>query len=285
MLDVRILDLIATVIERCEGPGEPGPGHPPAETVRVLATLRRFLREGTPWRSLVASPGQASGSTLRRRLAGWAQVNLLQRVHALLVAMLRGHPDLILDSCSVRAKRGGDLTGPNPTDRGKRGTKYHIATRGDGVPVACAATAANVNDTLLFERLFLTAFAVVAKIGTVFADKGYDAEPHRELCRAFGAEPCLHKRGRPHGSGLGKRRWPVERSNAWLLENKRLALRGARPPARAAGPGGPARLRRPVPAPGRLSLPDCRPPRKGILKTASKLDFGHFSNSQADSMV
>jgi hypothetical protein len=25
----------------------------------------------------------------------------------------------------VRAKRGGDLTGPNPTDRGKRGTKYH----------------------------------------------------------------------------------------------------------------------------------------------------------------
>src|SRR5881392_3753795 len=156
-VDRRILDLIATVIERCEGPGEPGPGHPPAETVRVLATLRRFLREGTPWRSLVA--------------------------------MLRGHPDLILDRCSVRAKRGGDLTGPNPTDRGKRGTKYHIATRGDGVPVACAATAANVNDTLLFERLFLTAFAVVAKIGTVFADKGYDAEPHRELCRAFGAEP------------------------------------------------------------------------------------------------
>ncbi len=24
---------------------------------------------------------------------------------------------------------------------------------------------------------------------------------------------------------LGKRRWPVERANAWLLENKRLGLR------------------------------------------------------------
>jgi transposase len=224
-MDHRILDLIATVIERCEGPGEPRPGHPPAETVRVVATLRRFLREGTPWRSLRATSAQASGSTLRRRLADWAAINLLQRVHALLVAMLRGDPDLILDSCSVRAKRGGDLVGPNPTDRGKRGTKYHLATTGDGVPVACAATAANVNDTLLFERLFLTAFAVVAKIGTVFADKGYDAEGNRETCRAFGAEPCLHKRGRAPGSGLGKRRWPVERSNAWLLENKRLALR------------------------------------------------------------
>jgi hypothetical protein len=52
-----------------------------------------------------------------------------------------------LDSCSVRAKRAGDLTGPNPTDRGKRGTKYHIATTGDGVPVACAATAANAITT------------------------------------------------------------------------------------------------------------------------------------------
>ena len=99
-LDTRTLGLIATVIERCEGPSELGPGHPPAETVRVLATLRRFLREGTPWRSLRATPAQASGSTLRRRLADWAAINLLQRVHAVLVAMLRGHPDLILDSCS-----------------------------------------------------------------------------------------------------------------------------------------------------------------------------------------
>jgi transposase len=150
---------------------------------------------------------------------------VLGKVHALLVSMLRGHPDLILDTCSVRAKRGGGLTGPNPTDRGKRGSKYPIGTDGDGVPVACAVTAATVNDTLVFERLFLAAFAVMARIRTVFADKGYDAEHHRDLCRQFGAEPHIHKRGRPRGSGLGKRRWPVERSNAWVLENKRLALR------------------------------------------------------------
>jgi transposase len=134
--------------------------------------------------------------------------------------MLRGAPTPILDSCSVRARHGGNLT-----DRGKQGTKYHIATTGDGVPVACAATATNVNDTLVFERLFLTAFAVMAQLQTVFADKGYDAEHHRDRYRKFGAEPRIHKRGQPHGSGLGKRRWPVERSNAGVLENKRLALR------------------------------------------------------------
>src|ERR687886_1479685 len=201
-VDRRTLDLIATVIERCEGPSEPGPGHPPAETVRVLATLRRFLREGTPWRSLRATSARASGSTLRRRLAEWAEVNLLQRVHALLVAMLRGDPTLILDSCSARAKRGGDLTGPNPTDRAKPGSKYHVAVDGDGVPVACVATAANVNDTVVFERLFLAAFAVMARIETVFADKGYDAEHHRDLCRQVRVQPRIHKRGQPHGSGL-----------------------------------------------------------------------------------
>ena len=230
-MDDRILDLIATVMDACAGPpGRQRRGHPPAKTIRVLATLRQFLREGRPWRGLRATPGHASGSTLRRRLREWAGAdNLLQQVHAVLVALLRGgDPDLILDSCSVRAKRGGDLTGPNPTDRAKRGTKYHIAITGDGVPVAGVATAANVNDTLLFERLFPVAFAVLARIRTVFADKGYDAERHRELCRAFGAEPRSHQRGRAHGSGLGRKRWPVERSPAWILENKRLALRYGR---------------------------------------------------------
>jgi transposase len=230
-LNHGILRLLATLIDGCGGGDRrrddgPGPGHPPTPTVRVLATLRRFLREGTPWRSLKATADQASGSTLRRRLAGWARSGVLAQAHALLVAVLRGgHPDLILDTCSVRARRGGDLTGPNPTDRGKRGTKYHLAVDGDGVPVACLATAANVNDTLAFERLFLAAFAVMARLRTVFADKGYDAEPHRDLCRAFGVEPRIHRRGQPRGSGLGKRRWPVERSNAWILENRRLALR------------------------------------------------------------
>jgi transposase len=139
--------------------------------------------------------------------------------------MRRGHPDLILDSRAVRAKRGGDLTGPNPTDRAEPGTEYHAAVAGDGVPVACAATAANVNDTVVFERLFLSAFAVLARLHAVFADRGYDAERHRDLCRRFSVEPRIHGRGQPRGSGLGQRRWPVERSLAWVLENRRLALR------------------------------------------------------------
>ena len=74
----------------------------------MLATLRPFLREGAPWRGLIATATQASGSTLRRSSVRWAETGLLARAHAPLVGMLRGrHPDLILDSCSVRANRAG----------------------------------------------------------------------------------------------------------------------------------------------------------------------------------
>src|SRR3954447_5133198 len=184
----------------------------------------------------VPARGLAVAQSARHRRAGQrldpaAVLGLLGRERragqgaSLLVAMLRGNPTLILDSCSVRAKRGGDLVGPNPTDRAKMGSKYHIAINGDGVPVAWRVTAANVPDTLLFERLFLAALGVMARIRTVYADKGYDAERHRQLCHACKVKPFIHKRGRPHGSGLGRYRWPVERTLSWLLENKRLGLR------------------------------------------------------------
>lgn len=186
-MDFRILALIATVIDACKGVPEPKRGHPTTETVRVLAILRQFLRDGTPWRGLKPPQDQASGSTVRRHREDWAEIGLGARGHALLVGMLRGNPDLSLESCRVRAKRGGDLTGPNPTDRAKAGSKYHLAVTGDGVPVACATSAANVNDTVLFERLFLAGFAVLARRRTGVADKGYDAERHRHRCREFGA--------------------------------------------------------------------------------------------------
>jgi hypothetical protein len=51
-MEFRILAMIATVIEFCAGAVDRRRGHPLTATVRVLATLRQFLREGTPWRSL-----------------------------------------------------------------------------------------------------------------------------------------------------------------------------------------------------------------------------------------
>jgi hypothetical protein len=52
-----------------------------------------------------------------------------------------------LDSASVPAKRGGRKTGPNPTHRGKPGSKRHVVSDRGGVPLAAVLTAANASTT------------------------------------------------------------------------------------------------------------------------------------------
>src|ERR671932_2446981 len=89
MLDFRLLNLIADLIVTCEPPPKGGPGHPRSEVVRVVATLRRFLREGLPWRRLRASVEPVSGSTLRRVPAVLGENTGLANGHALLGGMPR----------------------------------------------------------------------------------------------------------------------------------------------------------------------------------------------------
>ena len=45
-------------------------------------------------------------------------------------------------------KKGGAVTGPNPTDRGKAGTKRHLLTDRNGLPLAFVLTGANVHDSV-----------------------------------------------------------------------------------------------------------------------------------------
>ena len=225
------VDLVAGVIEQIER-AVTGTGRPPAPTRTVLQTLQFFLREGVQWRELRASPDRASGSTLRRRLMAWSATALLRRVQAVLIRMVRSGPEaateawsIVVDSCSVRAKRGGALTGPNPTDRGKSGTKYHLVVSTDGLPVAALPSAANVHDTKLFPDLLRLAMVVCASIARLYADAGYDSADNRWLCLREGIQPIIRKTGQPHGSGLGRIRCVVEHANAWLLANKRLDRR------------------------------------------------------------
>jgi len=225
----RAAALVAGIIDRIEERA-PGTGRPLLPTVEVVETLRFFIREGVPWRELRATAGRACGSTLRRRLDEWSATALLRRVHVALIRMARSGPevaswDLVVDSCSVRAKRGGELTGPSPTDRGKAGTKYHVAVATDGLPLGVIPSAANVHDTRLFPHLLRLAQVVCAAIGRLYADAAYDSADNRRLCRRDGIEPHIRSVGAPHGSGLGAVRCVVEHGCAWLLANKRLDRR------------------------------------------------------------
>jgi transposase len=225
----RAVALVAGIIDRLED--RPcRPGRPPLPTIEVVETLHFFVREGVQWRQLRAAAGRASGSTLRRRLDGWGATALLRQVHVALIRLVRAGPevaawDVVVDSCSVRAKRGGELTGPNPTDRGKRGTKYHIVASTDGLPLGVVPSAANVHDTRLFPHLLRLAQVVCAAIGRLYADAGYDSAENRGLCLRDGIQPRIREVGAPHGSGLGTVRCVVEHDCAWLLANKRLDRR------------------------------------------------------------
>ena len=53
----------------------------------------------------------------------------------------------VVDSCSTRAVYGCDQTGPNRTDRAKRGSKRHLICDGRGVPLAVRLTGAKRNDS------------------------------------------------------------------------------------------------------------------------------------------
>ena len=59
----------------------------------------------------------------------------------------------------------------------------------------------------------------------MYADRGYDSEATRWILRWLGIEPRIAKRKTPHGSGLGRVRWVVERTISWLKGLRRMRVR------------------------------------------------------------
>jgi len=100
------------------------------------------LRHGLRWRDLPRQLGYGSGSTCSRRLRHWQALGIWRRVPQGVLNWL-GDLDALdwsrasLDSISIRAKRGGEQVGPNPTDRGKAGSKYHVLVDRSVSPSGC----------------------------------------------------------------------------------------------------------------------------------------------------
>src|SRR3954451_17648698 len=87
--------------------------------------------------------------------------------------------------------RGGQRTGPNPTDKGKSGSKRHVVVDRRGVPLAVIHTAANVYDSKALEEA-VDAIAPIRKphrgrprkrAKKLHANKGYDYGRCRKALR------------------------------------------------------------------------------------------------------
>jgi transposase len=134
--------------------------------------------------------------------------------------------------CNDSGSRGGEKTGPSPVDRRKPGSKHHILTDGNGIPVVAHTSAANQHDVTELLELINDVPAIKGKVGApryrfdeLYADRAYDSDPHRQGLRDVGITPHIARRNTKHGSGLGLYRWVVERTLSWLHQFRRLRIR------------------------------------------------------------
>ena len=109
---------------------------------------------------------------------------------------------------SARSKRA--LTGASPVDRGKQGTKLHLAGDAGGLPLAVVLTAANAHDSTMLGAvvddippIHMPTRRRRRRPGTVHADKGYDYPRCRADLRRRGITPH-----RPAPRGVLAAAWP-----------------------------------------------------------------------------
>lgn len=220
----------------------PKGGHPRVDDRRALTGILFVLKTGIPWEDLPCEMGCGCGMTCWRRLRDWQADGTWDRIHRVLLSKLRGADKIdwsraLIDSSTVRAAYGGGETGPSPVDRGKPGTKHHVVTDANGVPLTGSVTPANRNDISEMAPLVNKLPEVAGKVGrprrkpdAMQGDLAYDSEAHRQGLREMGVEPHLPEKGIDEDTGLGETRWPVERTLSWVHQNRRLRIRYERRP-------------------------------------------------------
>lgn len=171
---------------------------------------------------------RVSDTTLRARRDEWIDAGVFDRVKDEATAAFDRIIGLDLEHVALdgslhKAPYGGEKTGPNPTDRGKLGWKWSVASERHGVPIGWTIDGANRNDVRLLDATLdaVDAAGFLGEIGTLHLDRGYDSGAVRRQLDAFGiSEANIQLRGtkvpgvkkQPLNLGL---RWIVEATNTW----------------------------------------------------------------------
>jgi transposase len=122
--------------------------------------------------------------------------------------------------------------GANPVDRGKPGSKLQLVCDGSGLPLTAVVTAANVNDTTMFQAVMDDVPPIRTPAGRrrtrpakAHADKGYDSRANRADLRRREITARIARRQIESSTRLGRHRWKVERALSWLSCFRRLQVR------------------------------------------------------------
>ncbi|MGA5114707.1 IS5 family transposase [Streptomyces pseudogriseolus] len=222
---------------------------PPTEVIRPQGGGRRRLVTASAWRRsfFVATSGCTwrqlppvfgpAWPTVYRRFRPVEPGSVWARLHRVILDELGARGDLdwsrcAIDSVSVRAGKRGPLTGPKPTDRGKLGSKIHLITDRNGVPLSLGISGANMHDSLGLEPLVRGIPPIRSRRGPrrrrpakLHADKGYDYDHLRQWLRKRRIRHRIARKGIESSTRLGRHRWVVERTVSWLAGCRRLHRR------------------------------------------------------------
>lgn len=127
------------------------------------------------------------------------------------------------------------MIGPNPTDRGKAGTKKSLLVEAGGGPLSVVVSGANVHDTKLLRA---TLEAVVVERPRpideepqhLCLDKAYDNPTGHQTVAEYDYQPHIRRIGEEKLDDTGHnrypaRRWVVERTLAWLSKCRAILVR------------------------------------------------------------
>ncbi|MFE4016494.1 IS5 family transposase [Streptomyces sp. NPDC059101] len=138
----------------------------------------------------------------------------------------------LVDREFSRCTARGPLNGPNPTDRGKAGSKIHLITDRNGLSLALGISAANTHDSLGLKSLVRGIPPIRSRRGPLRrrsaklrADKGYAYDHLRRRLRERGIRHRIARKGIEPSHRLGRHRWVVERTVSWLAGCRRLHRR------------------------------------------------------------
>ncbi|MDN7751002.1 IS5 family transposase [Burkholderia gladioli] len=201
----------------------------------ALNGILYVLQTGIPWEDLPQELGFGSGITCWRRLQAWQAAGIWDRLHLAMLRRLREHGHIDWERASLDgaiSSPGGQETGPNPTDRGKLGSKRHIVVDARGIPLTIMITGANRHDSMAFESTLDAIPAVRClnsqprkRLSKLHADKGYDFARCRRYLRQRGIKARTARRGIESSERLGRHRWIVERTHAWFAGFGKLRIR------------------------------------------------------------
>ena len=218
-------------------PAKPKGGRPRMSDRKAFFALFYVLRTGIQWKALPRSLG--APSTVHDRFQAWVEAGLFKTLWA--TGLLEYNTDVGLcftwqsiDGAMTKAPLGGEATGPNPTDRGKKGTKRHLLVEGAGLPISLVVTGANVHDKrqveAVLEEMLLPPPCPTQEHPQHFcADRGYDYRDVRSTIALCHYEDHIKSRGEEKAAlkepGYRARRWVCERTHAWMNRFRRILIR------------------------------------------------------------